>query len=109
MVFVKEDIPENFLCIEKASGKVISVEPNFCGKWCVLCCAYNPKRILTKSWHLISGNHEDLLILRDYKIGVNQTCLKCFYDSYSIKNVNNEPTFSIIWKNLYQFSVSIWY
>ena len=58
---------------------------------------------------LFFANHEDLLITGDFNIEVNQTCLKCFCDSYSIMNVTDELTFSRICKNLYHFHVSIWF
>lgn len=73
MVLIKEDIPGNLLCIEKALVKSISIEPNFFEKRWLLCCAYNTKRMLIKSLISSFGNHVDLLILTDFNTEVNQT------------------------------------
>ena len=43
MVFIKEDVPGKFLCLEKISVKFISKEPNSCDKRWVLYSAYNPE------------------------------------------------------------------
>ena len=68
MVIIKEDIPGNCMCFEKASVKVISIGPTLCQKRCLLWCAYNPKIMLIKSLNVISRTREGFSILRDFKI-----------------------------------------
>ena len=91
MVFVREDIPCRVI-----SKKTLSIEGMFIGlnfrkkKW-LLSCSYNPNfntitdhlGILRRNIDLYSVQYENLILIGDFNIDINHSCMKTFCESYT--------------------------
>ena len=89
MVFIREDILEKLLFTGRALVEAIIVELFLHKKKWLFCFAYNSNKnsissdldLLTKSFDLFPANYEILLILGDFNVKFNRTCVNAFCDS----------------------------
>ena len=91
MVFVRENIPSKVISRETFSIEGMFIELNFCKKEWLLSCSYNPNfntitghlEILRRNLDLYSQQYENLILIGDFNIKLNQSCMKTFCESYT--------------------------
>ena len=100
MVFIREDIPAKLLFTGRAPVEAVFVELFLHKKKWLLSCTYNTNKdsisndldLLRKRFNLFSGNYGILLILGDFNVEFNRTCMNAFCDS-SFKSFVKKPYF----------------
>ena len=97
LLYVRADISSKLLPTEllPMEGQ-INVQKK---KW-LLCCSYNPNEntikshieILHKGLALYSSKYENFIILGDFNVGMNNSDMTVFCDTYGLKCLIKEPT-----------------
>ena len=97
LLYVRADISSKLLSTEllPMEGQI-----NFQKKKWLLCCSYNPNEntikshieILHKGLALYSSKFENSIILGDFNVGMNNSDMTVFCDTYDLKCLIKEPT-----------------
>ena len=101
MLYVTEDIPSNlFATDEKNHIESFYVEINLRNEKWLINCSYDPNKTmicnhldaLSKYLDLYSTTYENILILGDFKVGIEEQHLKAFRDNCNLTSLMKQPT-----------------
>ena len=100
LVFVRGDIPVNFLSSEEKPIEAFFMEFNFYKKKWFVCCSYNPNKsnisrhldTLRKSLDLYSAHYENTILIEDFNVSTDDPHMESFCESYRFKNLIKDPT-----------------
>ena len=109
MLYVRADIPSKLLSTELLPMEGFYVEINLQKKKWLLCCSYNPNKnaikshieILQKGLALYSSKYENFIVLVDFNVGMDNSDMTVFCDTYDLKRLIKEPTCYKIPGNLF--------
>ena len=100
MLYVRADVPSKLLPTESLPMKGFYVEINLQKKKRLLCCSCNPNKnaiknhleILYKGLALYSSKYENFVVLGDLNIGMVNSDMTVFCDTYGLRCLIKEPT-----------------
>ena len=100
MLYVRADVPSKLLSTELLPMKGFYVEINLQKKKWLLCCSCNPNKnaiknhleILYKGLALYSSKYENFIVLGDLNIGMVNSDMTVFCDTYDFRCLIKEPT-----------------
>ena len=101
MLFVRDDIPAKLIFTEVLPIEGFYVEINLRKQKWLICCSYNTNKhniskhmkALSKSIDLFSFNYENVLLMGDFKTGLDNDASKDFCNLYDLTNlINNKVT-----------------
>ena len=104
MLYIREDIPSNLLATNKEPIESLYVELNLQNEKYLINCSYNPHKTTIKN-HLAtlsnflvlhSSKYKKMLILGDFNVGIDETHMKFFCETYNLTNLIKQP---ICYKN----------
>ena len=100
MLYIREDIPSNFLTTDKEPIESLYVELNLRNEKYLIHCFYNPHKTIIKN-HLAtlsnfidlhSSKYKKMLILGDFIVGIDEPHMKSFRETYNLTNLIKQPT-----------------
>ena len=100
MLCVRANIPSKLLSTELLPMEGFYVEINLQKKKWLLCCSYNPNKntikshieILHKGLALYSAKYENFIVLGEFNVGMDNSDMTVFCDTYDLKCLIKEPT-----------------
>ena len=98
ILYVRVDIPSKLLSIESLPMEAFYVEKSLQKKKWLLCCSYNPNKNAVKSHlenkglALCSSKFENFIVLGDFNVGMHNSDMMGFCDTYDLKCLIKEPT-----------------
>ena len=105
MLYIREDIPSNLVATDKEPIESPYVELNLRNEKYLINCSCNPHKTVIKN-HLTtlsdfldlhSSKYKKMLILGDFNVGIVESHMKSFCETYSLTNLIKQPT---CYKNL---------
>ena len=100
MLYIRGDIPSNLLSTDKEPIESLYVELNLRNKKYLIYCSYNPHKTMIKN-HLAtlcnfsdlhSSKYKKMLILGDFDVGIDESHMKSFFETYNLANLTKQPT-----------------
>ena len=100
LLFVREDIPSNFVEAEEKPIESFYTELNLRNDKWLLNCSYNPHKnnignhlkVLSDFLDSQTATYEKVLILGDFNVEADDQNMKTFCDSYSLTSLIKHPT-----------------
>lgn len=94
MLHVRGHIPSKLLVVEVSSAEGVNIDINLRKKKWLLCCSCNPYKNnvqfhlenLTKRLAWYSSNYENLIILGDFNVSIDNSCMAGFCDTFDFRN-----------------------
>ena len=99
MLYVRPDIPSKLLPTELLPMEDFYVEINLEKKKWLLCCSFHPNKntikshieILHKGLALYLFKYENFIVLGDFNVGMDNSDITVFWDTYDLKCLTKEP------------------
>ena len=100
MLYVREDIPSNFLASDNKPIESLYVELNLQNVKMLINCSYNPHKAeignhlaaLNSFLDVNSTKYEKILILGDFNVEINDPKMQTFCEMYNFKSLIKQPT-----------------
>ena len=99
MLYVREDITSKLLnCEKEIEGFYVELSTRKT-KW-LLSCSYNPNKnninkhleILSTNLALYSSKYENIIVIGDFNVGVDNSSMQTFCDTYDLASLIKNPT-----------------
>ena len=103
ILYIREDIPSRLLSTEISPIEGFFVELSLRNKKWLICCSYNPRKVLIadhlsalgKTTDVYTSKYDNLLFLGDFNAGMEDTSVRNFCSDYNLTSMINKPNGSI--------------